>query len=319
MVSRKKGDLIEGYKILDELGRGAASIIYLVQDPKSKSIYALKHVVKVNPKDQRFLDQAEAEAKVAQALDHPGIRKIHKVIKVGSFLSTRELVLLMELVDGQSVDVHPPTSMLKAVEIFKQVAVALHHMHVRGYVHADMKPNNVCVTDSGAVKIIDLGQSCKVGTIKERIQGTPDYIAPEQVHRRAITPKTDIYNLGATLYWVLTRRHIPTALAKGDSLVGSLDDNLIEKPKHIRELNPRVQERLADLVMKCVEVDPASRPESMQSVAEQLDMVHAMLKAARSSESAAAIRAQASGESRAGESAGGSRAGQAQPEALEDQ
>ncbi|TVQ63379.1 MAG: hypothetical protein EA378_01975 [Phycisphaerales bacterium] len=308
VVSRKKGDLIEGYRILDELGRGAASIIYLVQEPKNKSIFALKHVIKVNPKDQRFLDQAEAEAKVAQALDHPGIRKIYKVIKVGSFLSTRELLLLMELVDGQSVDVHPPKSMIEAVEIFKQVATALQHMHERGFVHADMKPNNVCVTDAGAVKIIDLGQSCKVGTVKERIQGTPDYIAPEQVHRRAITPKTDVYNLGATLYWVLTRRHIPTALAKGDSLVNSLDDNLIERPKHIKELNPRVHDRLAELVMQCVEIDASARPESMQVVAERLDMVGAILKAARNTESAAAIQAnQASQAHQAGQA---SRAGQ---------
>jgi len=282
--------VIEGYRVLDELGRGAASIIYLVQEPKNKGIFALKHVIKLTPKDQRFLDQAEAECKVAQALDHPSIRKIHKLIKVGSFLATRELVLIMELVDGQSIDVNPPRTLLNAVEIFRQVADALHHMHTRGYVHADMKPNNVCVTDSGSVKIIDLGQSCKVGTIKERIQGTPDYIAPEQVHRRAITPKTDVYNLGATLYWVLTRRHIPTALAKGDSLVGSLDDNLIEKPTHVQELNPRVPDRLGELVMQCVEVDPASRPESMQAVADRLDLVGGLIRAQRNSESAAAIR-----------------------------
>lgn len=295
MVSRKKGDTIEGYRVLDELGRGAASIIYLVQDAKSKAIYALKHVIKVNPKDQRFLDQAEGEYKVAQSLDHPAIRKIHKLIKVGSFLSTRELVLLMELVDGQSIDIHPPKTLTKAVEIFRGVADALHHMHERGWVHADMKPNNVCVTDDGSVKIIDLGQSCKVGTVKERIQGTPDYIAPEQVHRREITPQTDVYNLGATLYWVLTRSHIPTALAKGDSLVGSLDDNLIEKPKSVRELNPRVDERLSDLVMQCVEVDPALRPETMAAVSDRLDLILGILRA-RSGDSAAGVRAQAADE-----------------------
>jgi serine/threonine protein kinase len=60
------------------------------------------------------------------------------------------------------------------------------------------------------VKVIDLGQACAIGTAKSRIQGTPDYIAPEQVKCAAVTPQTDIYNLGATLYWALTGTHIPT-------------------------------------------------------------------------------------------------------------
>ena len=137
-------------------------------------------------------------------------------------------------------------------------------MHSKGYVHADMKPNNVCVTDDDRVKVIDLGQSCAIGTVKERIQGTPDYIAPEQVHRRPIMPQTDIYNLGATMYWVLTGTHIPTALPKGNSLVGSLDDEFIEKAKLVRELNPDVPERLEELIMQCIQVDIENRPRSME-------------------------------------------------------
>ena len=63
---------------------------------------------------------------------------------------------------------------------------------------------------TGEVKVIDFGQSCRIGTVKERIQGTPDYIAPEQVARRPITSQTDVFNLGATLYWALTGQDIPT-------------------------------------------------------------------------------------------------------------
>jgi serine/threonine-protein kinase len=194
-------------------------------------------------------------------------------------LSVRELYLVMELVDGQSLELHPPKTFEEGVYIFKQTARALAHMHARGYVHADMKPNNIVVSDEGEAKIIDLGQSCKVGTIKERIQGTPDYIAPEQVHRREITGQTDVYNLGATMYWTLTRTHIPTALAKGDSLVGSLDDNLIEKPKPAREINGRINEKLNDLIMQCVEVNPAKRPKSMDLVADRLELILGMLLA----------------------------------------
>lgn len=275
----KPGAKVAGFNVMTELGRGAASIIYLVQDPKTKQIWALKHVYKENPKGQRFLDQTEREYGVASKLDHPTIRKLDRLIKSRKLMTVKDIYLIMEYVDGISLEQHPPKSFDEALDIFRQVARGLAHMHHRGYVHADMKPNNIVVTDEGQVKIIDLGQSCPVGTVKERIQGTPDYIAPEQVHRRAITEKTDTYNLGATMYWVLTSRHIPTALPKGDTLVSSLDDEFIEKPKPVMELNARTSQMLNDLIMQCVEVDPEKRPASMEKVAETLDLLHAKLVA----------------------------------------
>jgi serine/threonine-protein kinase len=279
VIKREKGDVIEGYRVLSLAGEGAASLIYLVQDPNSKQIWALKHVEKEEPKDQRFIDQAQSEYEISQKLSHPSIRRIDRLIKRREMLiSVKELFLLMEYVDGVSLERIGGLTMERAVHIFHQVADALAHMHAQGFVHADMKPNNVIVSLDGEAKIIDLGQSCKVGAIKPRIQGTPDYIAPEQVHRRAITAKTDIYNLGATMYWVLTRRNIPTALAKGDSLVGSLDDHMIEKPTPVVELNPRVHPRLNDLIMQCVEVDPERRPDNMSIVADKLNLIHGIIR-----------------------------------------
>ena len=282
LIAKKNGEVIEGHRILSEIGRGAASIIYLAQDQKSKQIWALKHVQKKTDKDQRFLDQAEIECKVAQALDHPALRKIPRLIKKGSLLRTKDLFLVMELVDGMSMERHPPATFENAVDIFHQVARGMHHMHERGYVHADMKPNNIVVSDNNTAKVIDLGQSCKIGTIKPRIQGTPDYIAPEQVHRREITPRTDVYNFGATMYWVLTRKNVPTALGKGDSLMGSKDDNLIERPTPAIELNPRIPPMLNELIMKSVEIDPEKRPASMHDIAERLELILGKLRAERS-------------------------------------
>lgn len=268
-----------GFTVVKEVGRGAASIIYLVQDPKTKQIWALKHVVRNTPKDERFIEQTEKEYAVGSELNHPAIRHVEKLIRVRRLLTVKEVYLLMEYVDGLSIERNPPKTFVDAVNTFKQVAQGLSHMHAHGYVHADMKPNNVVLMADGAIRIIDLGQSCASGTVKERIQGTPDYIAPEQVHRRPITPKTDIYNLGATMYWVLTRTHIPTALPKGDSLVSSIDDEFIEKPRPVAELNPRVPQRLAELIMDCVEVNPERRPESMDKVADRLDLIHAQILA----------------------------------------
>ncbi|MCC6426894.1 MAG: serine/threonine protein kinase [Phycisphaerales bacterium] len=277
----KVGQVVEGFRIMAELGRGARSIVYLVQDPETKQVWALKHVEKLGPKDDRFLEQAEMECRISGDLDHTAIRKIYKIVKkkAGLLTAVKELFLIMEHVDGVPIDVHPPKTFEGAVHIFHQTASAMAHMHDRGYAHADMKPNNVIVDDKGTVKIIDLGQACKLNTVKPRIQGTPDYIAPEQVHLKPITAKTDIYNLGAMMYWILTRKFIPTALAKGDSLVGSLDPKLMAKPIPAIEINKKILPKLNDLIMHCVEVDPENRPADMQVVSDRLNLIHGILLA----------------------------------------
>jgi len=279
-----KGDMVEGYRIMSEIGRGAASIIYLVQDPKSKQIWALKHVEKTDPKAQRFLDQAAIEYKIANQINHPAIRRIEKLIKSGSLLKIRDLYLVMELVDGISLFEEIPDRLDVLVDLFQQTASGLAEMHSNGYVHADMKPHNIIIGSdidgNLTAKVIDLGQSCKTGTIKKRIQGTPDYIAPEQVHRREITPKTDIYNFGATMYWTLTGKNIPTAMGtKSDSLMGSLDDALIKEATPISELRSDLPDRLSDLIMQCCQVDIDARPASMSGVAKKLDLILGIIRA----------------------------------------
>jgi len=264
---------------MSELGRGAASIIYLVQDPKTKHVWALKHVVRDSDKDQRFLDQAVTEYEIGSKIRSPRIRRVERMItKKSGLLTVGELYLVMEHVDGASVEREPPETFEDAVLICEQVAQGLSNMHGAGFVHADIKPNNIIVDNELNAKLIDLGQSCKIGTVKQRIQGTPDYIAPEQVHRRAITPKTDVYNLGAAMYWMLTRSFVPTALAKADSLVGSVDDALMEKPRQTLELNPRVPEMLDKVVMDCVAVNPDERP-SMEQVNDRLNLIRGKLHA----------------------------------------
>lgn len=279
----KPGTKLAGYNVLAEIGRGAASIIYAVQDPKSKQVYALKHVEKNEPKDQRFIDQTISEYEIGSKVHHPAIRGIEKIIKTREMLvNVKEVFLLMEYVDGVSIEKNPPKTFERSIDIFMQVASGLAALHKAGFVHADMKPQNVVVMADGRVKVIDLGQGCAIGTVKERIQGTPDYIAPEQVHRRAITPRTDVYNLGATMYWVFTGKNIPTAMPKDNagSLVASLDDQFIEKPRPVKELNPRCPDLLSDLIMACVQIDPEARPGDMDEVYQRLDLVRAKMAAA---------------------------------------
>jgi serine/threonine-protein kinase len=130
------------------------------------------------------------------------------------------------------------------------------------------------VCANGDVKIIDLGQACAIGTKKKRIQGTPGYIAPEQAQREAVTAATDVYNLGATMHWVLVGEVIPTALPpKGDGELGAVDVKMIQlpKPPHVR--NSRIPAALGELVMDCIQLDPAARVASMKLVSERLSAI----------------------------------------------
>jgi serine/threonine-protein kinase len=127
------------------------------------------------------------------------------------------------------------------------------------------------------VKVIDFGQSCKIGTVKERIQGTPDYIAPEQVARRPISVQTDVFNLGATLYWNLTMKNIPTLYTvnkKGEN--SFLLDTRFDSPQ---DLNPKIPPAVSNLVMECIATKVSKRPADMDQFINRLELgKHILLK-----------------------------------------
>ena len=264
---------ILGYEVLATLGHGASSTIYAVRDCNGH-LYALKKVVKESPKDQRFLDQAVIEHQVCRRLDHSALRKSYRLIRQRKMLRTVELYVLMEMVEGLTLEHFNNSDLIAVCRICQLAATGLEAMHEAEYVHADIKPNNILVTDPQEVKIIDFGQSCPVGTIKERIQGTPDYIAPEQVLRRRITPQTDVFNMGATMYWLVTHKHIPTLIPKNKTALGIKPPDPTNPPQKI---NKSVPPALAGLIMDCIEIEPKHRPASMAKVCERLDLAIAQL------------------------------------------
>jgi serine/threonine-protein kinase len=265
-----------GYKVIDRLGEGAASVVYAVADAKTRQVLALKHVIKRGDKDQRFIDQLEQEYKIGSKLSHPNIRAIHRYAtnKKGWVGDVTDAALVMELIDSATLDSEHRPKAAQIARYFAQAARGLGHMHQRGFVHADMKPSNMMVNDDGAVKVIDLGQACPIGTKKVRVQGTPGYIAPEQAFKEAITPSTDVYNLGATLHWVLVRSEIPCALPSGEASVERrIRPSQIRMPRPLHEVDPRIPAAFTDVVFACVQVAPKDRAESMDTVAAKLDSI----------------------------------------------
>src|SRR4030095_10735114 len=134
----------------------------------------------------------------------------------------------------------------------------------------DLKPNNILINDKFHVKVIDLGQAARQGTKKSRIQGTPDYIAPEQVKCDPVTFRTDVFNLGATMYWSLTNRKLPTLYTVSKKENSFLLDAKIDTP---HEINKQIPLPLSNLVMECVKTSPVKRPKNMNEVATRLELI----------------------------------------------
>jgi serine/threonine-protein kinase len=266
---------VGGFTILKRIGTGARSTIYMATDQEDNISVALKRVVFERSEDARVFEQVETEYRVARRIDHPYVRKCHKLKRMRRLFKVRELLLSMELFDGQSLEDGPTLSLVDVLLVFRMVANGLNAMHQQGFIHCDIKPNNILMNTSGSIKIIDLGQSCRIGTTKPRIQGTPDYIAPEQVRRKPLSPQTDIFNLGATMYWALTGQNVPTLIPRKNNGLGIVVQKKLPQPHEIRK---KVPVGVSRLVMDCVKDNPAERPRNMMTVISRLDLIiHSIL------------------------------------------
>ncbi|MHC4240273.1 MAG: serine/threonine-protein kinase [Planctomycetota bacterium] len=267
---------VGGYTIIRRIGTGGArSTIYLATDSEDETNVALKRVVFEKPQDTRVFEQVETEYRVARRVDHPYVRKCLKIKRIRRLFKITELLLSMEFFEGQSLEDGPTLSLVDVLLVFRMVASGLNAMHQQGFIHCDIKPNNILLNKSGSIKIIDLGQSCKIGTTKPRIQGTPDYIAPEQVRRKPLSARTDIFNLGATMYWALTGKNVPTLIPKRKNGLGLVIPRNCPAPHETRK---KVPIGVSKLVMDCIKDNPAERPRNMMLVISRLDMmIHSIL------------------------------------------
>jgi serine/threonine protein kinase len=268
MVKRVKS--IGRFQVLGQLGTGAHSTILHVRRNTDSTQYALKVVPIDGQPDHKFLEQAQHEFKVAQMLDHPNLIKIYALETIKDWLfRVRKVHLLIEYVNGKTLDTYPKLPLAQLVQIFVRIAAGMVHMHRRGVCHADLKPNNILLSRSGEVKIIDYGLAWVRGEQKGRVQGTPQYMAPEQAKEGIVTERTDIYNFGATMYRLVTWRLPPNALEVADLPIDSKTRARLLKP--VRDLNPEVPQELAQLIHRCLEASPGKRPERSSEVQGILD------------------------------------------------
>jgi serine/threonine protein kinase len=259
------------FQILGELGKGAHSTIYHIRRESDQRKFALK-VVLIEDKDKmKFYEQAQHEYRVAQLLDHVNLIKVYTLeTQRDWFFRIKKVQLLIELVIGKTLDFVQGLTPPRLVQVFAKIAAGLMHMHRRGICHADLKPSNIMISKAGEIKIIDYGLAWIKTEPKDRVQGTPEYMAPEQSKEGTVNESTDIYNFGATMYRLATWRLPPSTLVSSGS--PGMNSKLFQSMlKPVAELAPKTPKALADLIHRCLSYKAKYRPARVSEILEELN------------------------------------------------
>lgn len=261
------------FQILGTLGSGAHSSILHIRRSANGTQYALKVVDIKNKDEYKFLEQARHEFRVAKLLSHPNLIRIHALeVKRDWLFRVRKVHMLIDYVNGKTLDAIPRLSLPRLVQIFARVAAGLMHMHRRGVFHADIKPNNIMLSRGGDVKILDYGLAWIKGEDKGRVQGTPEYMAPEQAQKGLVDERTDIYNFGATMYRLVTFRLPPSVTSTSGNR--TLDAQAFESQfRPVNECTPTAPKALCNIIHQCLAYQSMRRPERVGDVLDVLNML----------------------------------------------
>jgi len=269
-----KSNRVGDYEIMSKLGEGGMGAVYKAKQRGIERLVALKILAPHLAKDPEFRERFVREARAVAKLNHPNI-----VAGIDVGTDRGLYYFAMEFVDGQSLGslLHKRGGTLperEALEFTRQVALALHHAHTHGLLHRDVKPENILIGRDGQTKLADLGLARSARrdedagmTSAGMAVGTPYYISPEQARGMSdLTAGTDLYSLGATLYHLLTGKHVfegPTGAVIMAKHVG-------EKPPDPRDENPELSKRTAQLVVKLLQKEPKDRCKDGQQLADEL-------------------------------------------------
>lgn len=268
-----QGQTIGGYRIEDEIARGGTAVVFLARHPTLDRRVALK-VLREDRQSAVTAARLRAEAEILARLDHPHIVRVENVGEDGG-----RPWLVMEHVAGGTLQDRVDagaTEPREAATILRDVARGLDHAHRLSVLHRDLKPANILLAEDGRPVIIDFGLGGKrdgfaSGSGSSSIEGTPRYMAPEQVNRNLapIGPRSDVYGLGGVLYALLTGR--PPIIE--DSTTATLDAVVNRDPVRPRKLQRGIPRALETVCLTCLEKDPDRRYATAEALAEDLERV----------------------------------------------
>lgn len=266
-------DLVGGYRLLKHMVTGQTSQVWEVVEASSGRHFAMKLLLPEKVRDSSYRQFLFHEAEVGQQLAHPNIIRI---VKVDRSLDNPHFV--MEYFPAGNLKLRIMRKEIdflreKAHDILKQAATGFAFMNAKGWVHRDVKPDNILVASSGDVRIIDFALAQRIPTgfakffwRKSKPQGTRSYMSPEQIRGQPLDGRADIYSFGAMCYELVAGRP-PFRAASSQEL---LTKHIVEKPISPRHYNSEVSEEFAELILRMLAKKKDDRPRDFHEVLMQL-------------------------------------------------
>jgi len=263
------------YEIQSVLGKGGMGIVYKALDRDLEDLVAIKTLrSEALSADPSLLDRFKQEIRLARKITHPNILRTHDLGETGGLR-----YLSMEFVKGITLkhlveqDQLLPTPV--ALRIAKQMCAGLAAAHEVGVIHRDIKPQNIIIEPTGGLKIMDFGiarlTQDRGMTATGTVVGTPDYMSPEQARGLALDFRSDIYSMGVVLFEIFTG----TLPFEGDTPIAVVLKHVQEKPPAPQSKNPKIDPKIAAIIMKCMQKNPDDRFQTVNELYESLAQVTA--------------------------------------------
>jgi serine/threonine protein kinase len=263
------------YELVEEIARGGMGVVYKARQISLNRTVAVKMILAGELASAADVQRFLAEAEAAADLQHPNIVAIHEIGQ-----HEGQHYFSMEYVEGTSLAQLPGERRDLGAEwcrrcagYLKTVAEAIEYAHQRGTLHRDLKPSNILIDSRDRPRITDFGLAKRAKydsdlTLSGQIIGSPNFMPPEQAsgRRAEIGPPSDVYSLGAVLYFLLTAK----PPFQGGTVHDTLSKVLNQEPTAPRSLNPAVSRDLETVCLKCLEKSPARRYPSAQALAGEL-------------------------------------------------
>jgi serine/threonine protein kinase len=275
-------DQLGPVKLVQQIGLGKHCQVWEGLDTKARRKVAVKLIVPAMAADVGQRKLLDHELKVAQSLDHPTIIKIDRFSEEGGLPH-----LVMELFPAPNlkkqiaagVDALTP----RLQRIVTETALALDHMHARGWVHRDVKPDNILAAEDGQAKLIDLAIAAKASGFlgkllgsKTPAQGSPSYMSPEQIRGEPLDARSDIYSFGCVIFELIAGRPPYTGADTNDLL----NKHVSATVPAVDAFNKLATTGAAKYLRQMLAKKPSDRPASMKDVLQQLRSIRLVERAA---------------------------------------